>query len=273
MRSGEPCWLVVCSLRDVFREMVYDRAMREIFPRHCLRRYVEIPPHLCPRNMDMEYSYAIAPYRVESAGRVIEDYARRWLAFDLGNPDYPTLRAIGRYPARETYRGPHLRLWVVRRPVGILDTYGPRHPRLPCGRFVDYYHLHTLFPSGRSPAYEPLGSLAPSVSSSVAREEERAQGSPDDEADSPPPVVTSPSTPTTSVGGSPPGGSSPVDVPEALEPLERPRRRRRIGPPSLPSPTPPDSPEEAQSPSAPANNESAEGIADSSEGVVPSSSR
>ncbi|KAL8440627.1 hypothetical protein Emag_007873 [Eimeria magna] len=180
--------------------MVYDRAMREIFPCHCLRRYVEIPPHLCPH------------------------------------------------------------------------TYGPRHPRLPCGRFVDYYHLHTLFPSGRSPAYEPSGSLAPSVSSSVAREEERAQGSPDDEADSPPPVVTSPSTPTTSVGGSLPGGSSPVDAPEALEPLERPRRRRRIGPPSLPSPTPPDSPEEVQSPPAPANNESVEGIADSLEGVVPSSS-
>ncbi|KAL8444644.1 hypothetical protein Emag_005396 [Eimeria magna] len=187
-----------------------------------------------------------------------------WLAFDLGNPDYPTLRAIGRYPALETYRGPHLRLWVVRRPVGILDTYGSRHLRLPCDRFVDYYHLHTLFPSGRSPAYAPLGSLAPSVSSSVAREEERAQGSPDDEADSPPPVVTSPSTPTTSVGGSPPGGSSPVDAPEALGPLERPRRRRRIGPPSLLSATPPDSPEEAQSPSAPASNDSAGADAESS---------
>ncbi|KAL8441797.1 hypothetical protein Emag_006894 [Eimeria magna] len=64
MQSGEPCWLVVCSLRDVHREMVYDRALREISPRPNLPRFVEIPPRLCPRDMDMKYSYAIAPYRV-----------------------------------------------------------------------------------------------------------------------------------------------------------------------------------------------------------------
>ncbi|KAL8442446.1 hypothetical protein Emag_006461 [Eimeria magna] len=75
MKSGEPCWLVVCTLRDVHREMVYDRAMRQIFPHHDLRRFVEIPPRLCPRNMDMEYSYAVAPYRVESNAQVTEDYA------------------------------------------------------------------------------------------------------------------------------------------------------------------------------------------------------
>ncbi|KAL8442424.1 hypothetical protein Emag_006469 [Eimeria magna] len=71
MQSGEPCWLVVCSLRDVHREMVYDRAMQEIFPRHELRRFVEIPPRLCPRNMDMEYSYAVAPYRVEYEAQLV----------------------------------------------------------------------------------------------------------------------------------------------------------------------------------------------------------
>ncbi|KAL8455260.1 hypothetical protein Emag_000911 [Eimeria magna] len=76
MKSGEPCWLVVCTLRDVHREMVYDRAMRQIFPHHDLRRFVEVPPRLCPRNMDMEYSYAVAPYRVESNAQVAEDYAR-----------------------------------------------------------------------------------------------------------------------------------------------------------------------------------------------------
>ncbi|KAL8455638.1 hypothetical protein Emag_000531 [Eimeria magna] len=71
MQSGKPCWLVVCSLRDVHREMVYDRAMQEIFPRHDLRRFVEIPFRLCPRNMDMEYSYAVAPYRVESEAQLV----------------------------------------------------------------------------------------------------------------------------------------------------------------------------------------------------------
>ncbi|KAL8442559.1 hypothetical protein Emag_006358 [Eimeria magna] len=91
MRSGEPCWLVVCSLRDVYREMVYDRAMREIFSRHCLRRFVEIPPRLCPRNMDMEYSYAVAPCRVESNAQLTEDYARRPPAYEPLGPLAPSV--------------------------------------------------------------------------------------------------------------------------------------------------------------------------------------
>ncbi|KAL8451430.1 hypothetical protein Emag_002719 [Eimeria magna] len=220
--------------------------------------------------MDMEYSYAVSPYRVESLSRVTEDYSRRWQAFELGNADYPILRAAGRYPARSAYRGPHLRLWVARRPVGVLDTYGPRYPRHPSGRFADYFHLHTLFPSGRSADYEPSGSLAPSVSSSVAREEERALRNLDDEPDSP--VEPSPTTASTSVGGSPPGGSSPLVPPEALEPLERPRRRRRLGPPSAPSPAASESVEEVQPPSAPANNDSAGADAESSADVPHSTS-
>ncbi|KAL8440862.1 hypothetical protein Emag_007667 [Eimeria magna] len=91
MQLGEPCWLVACSLRDVHREMVYDRAMREVFPPHDLRRFVEIPPHFCLRNMDMEYSYAIAPYRVESDTQVAEDYARRWNAFHDKGMDYHSI--------------------------------------------------------------------------------------------------------------------------------------------------------------------------------------
>ncbi|KAL8440891.1 hypothetical protein Emag_007639 [Eimeria magna] len=179
--------------------MAYDRAMREIFPRHDLRRFVEIPPRLCPRKMDMEYSYAIAPYRVESDTQVDEDYACRWHAFGVGGLDYPSLAAVENFPTRPDYRGPHLRLWVVRRPVGILDTYGPRHPRLPCGRFVDYYHLQTRYPSGRSPAYEPLGIHAPSVTSSVEREEEERESDENDQG--PPAQNPSPaSTPSTSVG-------------------------------------------------------------------------
>ncbi|KAL8440659.1 hypothetical protein Emag_007843 [Eimeria magna] len=269
MKSGEPCWLVVCTLRDVHREMVYDRAMRQILPHHDLRRFVEIPPRLCPRNMDMEYSYAVAPYRVESNAQVTEDYARRWRAFVPGGVDYPTLRAVDNFPARFEYRGPHLRLWVVRRPVGILDTYGPRHPRLPCGRFVDYYHLHSLYPSGRSPAYEPLGPLAPSVASSVLSEEIRARGGVVEEPAPPSPVISSSSTPSTSVGGSPPGSTTPRQAPGAPEP---PRRRRRLDPESALFPATPEPVDEVQSPPAPANNDSARAGAESSADAPPSTS-
>ncbi|KAL8442205.1 hypothetical protein Emag_006588 [Eimeria magna] len=227
MRSGEPCWLVACTLRGVHREMVYDRAMRQIFPHHDLRRFVEIPPRLCPRNMDMEYSYAVAPYRVESNAQVTEDYARRWRAFVPGGLIYPTLRAVEVFPARSEYREPHLRLWVIRRPVAILDTYRPRHPRLPCGRFVDYYNLHSLYPSDRSPPYAPLSSLAPSVASSVVSEETRAQEGQVEEPPPPSPTISSTSTPSTSVGGSAPGSTTPRQAPRAPEP---PQRRRRLNP-------------------------------------------
>ncbi|KAL8443180.1 hypothetical protein Emag_006060 [Eimeria magna] len=261
MQSGEPCWLVVCSLRDVYREMVYDRAMRQIFPHHDLSRFVEILPRLCPRNMDMEYSYAVAPYRVESGAQRTEDYARRWRAFGPGGLDYPSLRAVDNFPARSEYRGPHLRLWVVRRRVGVLDTYGPRHPRLPCGRFADYYHLHSLYSSGRSPAYEPLGIHAPSVASSVMSEEVRPRGSEGYESEPSSPVSSSASTPSTSVGGSPPGNTTPRHAPGAPEP---PPRRRRLEPESALFPATPEPVDEEQSPSAPAHDNSAGAGADSS---------
>ncbi|KAL8444797.1 hypothetical protein Emag_005327 [Eimeria magna] len=76
--------------------------MLEIFPRHHLRRFVEIPPRLCPRNMDMEYSYAVAPYRIVPDAQVDEDYARRWHAFGAGGWDYPSLRAVENFPARRS---------------------------------------------------------------------------------------------------------------------------------------------------------------------------
>ncbi|KAL8452009.1 hypothetical protein Emag_002532 [Eimeria magna] len=93
MQSGEPSWLVVSSLRDVHREMVYDRAMLEIFPRRGLRRFVTWIWNI------RKYSYAVAPYRVESDAQVDEDYARRWHAFGVGELDYPSLRAVENFPA------------------------------------------------------------------------------------------------------------------------------------------------------------------------------
>ncbi|KAL8441402.1 hypothetical protein Emag_007208 [Eimeria magna] len=207
--------------------MVYDRAMRQIFPHHDLRRFVEIPPRLCPRNMDMEYSYAVAPYRVESNAQVTEDHASRWRAFGPGGLDYPSLRAADNFPAQSEYRGPHLRLWVARRPVGIwtLMDHGMRD----------------------SPA--------------AVREEIRARGSQDDEPVPPSPVISSASTPSTSVGGSPPGNTTPRQAPGAQEP---PRRRRRSEFVSALFPATPEPVDEMRSPPAPAGDDSAGAGADSS---------
>ncbi|KAL8443379.1 hypothetical protein Emag_005940 [Eimeria magna] len=214
-----------------------------------------VSPTFWEGNMDMEYSYAVAPYRVESNAQVTEDYAGRWRAVVPGGLGSPTLRAVDNFPARSEYRGPHLR------PVGILDTYGPRHPRLPCGRFVDYYHLHSLYPSGRSPAYELLGPLAPSVASSVLSEETRARGGVVKEPAPPSPVISSASTPSTSVGGSPPGSTTPRQAPGAPEP---PQRRRRLEPESALFPATSEPVDEVQSPPAPANDNSAGAGAESS---------
>ncbi|KAL8456169.1 hypothetical protein Emag_000004 [Eimeria magna] len=172
MQSGEPCWLVVCSLRDVHREMVYDRATQDIFPRHRLRRFVEIPPRMCPRNMDMEYSYAVAPYRVEPEAR---------------------------------FHAP-LVFWV---PMdhGIRDS-------LAAG-------LLTITIS--TPSTPQVGIHAPSVTSSVLSEEDRARGTQDDEPDPPSPVISS---------------AEHFSTPEPVD--------------------------EVQSPSAPANDNSAGADADSS---------
>ncbi|KAL8456154.1 hypothetical protein Emag_000016 [Eimeria magna] len=130
-------------------------------------------------NMDMEYSYAVAPYRVESDTQVDEDYAR----------------------------------------------------------------IH-----------------APSVTSTVEREEEERE-SDGDEQDPPAPDVFSASTPSTSVGGSPSGATSPRRAPEAQEP---PQRRRRLEPTSALFPATPESVSEVPSSSAQANDNLAGADADSS---------
>ncbi|KAL8442096.1 hypothetical protein Emag_006657 [Eimeria magna] len=209
MQSGEPCWLVVCSLRDVHREMIYDRAMREIFPRHRLRRFVEIPPRMCPRNMNMEYSYAVAPSRVEPEVQLVLIITELICAF-------------GWFDA--------LLVFWIPMDHGIRDSLA-------------------------------AGILAPSVTSSVSSEEDRARGKQDDEPDPPSPVISSASTPSTSVGGSPPGNGTPRHVPEEPGP---PQRRRRLEPHSALFPATPEPVDEVQSPSAPANDNSAGAGADPS---------
>ncbi|KAL8456111.1 hypothetical protein Emag_000061 [Eimeria magna] len=135
--------------------------------------------------------------------------------------------------------------------------------------FVDYYHLHSLYSSGRSPPYEPLGSLAPSVASSVVSQEVRAQGGQVEEPAPPSPAISSTSTPSTSVGGSAPGSTTPRQAPEAPEP---PRRRRRLDPKSALFPATPEPVDEVQSPPAPATNNSAgTGAASSADASQPTS--
>ncbi|KAL8442444.1 hypothetical protein Emed_007267 [Eimeria media] len=156
MLPNEPCWLVRCTLRDVYREMVFNRAMREIYPDHDLRRFVELPPSLSRHDMDPEYSYAVAPSGVESVAAVTEDYERRWHAFRPDNDEYPFQGAFGDYPARGNYRGPRLRLWVVRRSREARLFFGPRHPVGPNGGYVNFYPLHTRYPTGVAPPFDPL---------------------------------------------------------------------------------------------------------------------
>ncbi|KAL8443557.1 hypothetical protein Emag_005876 [Eimeria magna] len=232
MQSGEPCWVVVCFLRDVHREMIYDRAMREIFPRHRLRRFVEIPPRMCPRNMDIEYSYAVAPSRVEPEVQLV-----------LIITDF--ICAFGWFDA--------LLVFWIPMDHGIRDS-------LAAGLLTITISTPST-PSGRSPAYEPLGILAPSVTSSVLSEEDRERGSQDEEPDPPSPVISSASTPSTSVGGSPPGNTTPRHAPEEPGP---PHRRRRLEPHSALFPETPEPVDEVQSPSAPANDNSAGAGADPS---------
>ncbi|KAL8444271.1 hypothetical protein Emed_006314 [Eimeria media] len=222
MMSGEPCWLVRCTLRDVYREMVFDRAMICVYDNHDLRRFVEISRRYYPEDMDIDYSYAVAPYRVECEEEVVEDYARKWHAFRADRLNYLYLGRMGRVPARRDYRGPHLLLWVVRRPPEARFVYGPRHPMLPNGRFVDYFHLHTRFPSGRGPEYEPLAQFgAAEVGESTPSE------------DSEPSTALPPGSPRPSDASSPLPGTSPGSSPSAAD-LRRPwledppARRRRV---------------------------------------------
>ncbi|KAL8443309.1 hypothetical protein Emed_006914 [Eimeria media] len=42
----EQLWIVKMSLRDVYREMCYDRACRQLYPSRFLRRFVEIFPKI-----------------------------------------------------------------------------------------------------------------------------------------------------------------------------------------------------------------------------------
>ncbi|KAL8440664.1 hypothetical protein Emag_007839 [Eimeria magna] len=109
-QAMEQFWIVKMSLRDVYREMCYDRACRQLYPGRFLRRYLEVfpEPPFPPRGgpyrkshlldsfaylldahfrpcfsayLDLHRSYCMARDREEEE-RILEDYDRRWFAFD-----------------------------------------------------------------------------------------------------------------------------------------------------------------------------------------------
>ncbi|KAL8451153.1 hypothetical protein Emag_002885 [Eimeria magna] len=51
----EQYWIVKMSLRDVYREMCYDRACRQLYPERFLRRYMEVFPEPPSRDLPSPY--------------------------------------------------------------------------------------------------------------------------------------------------------------------------------------------------------------------------
>ncbi|KAL8444794.1 hypothetical protein Emed_006050 [Eimeria media] len=105
----EQLWIVKMSLRDVYREMCYDRACRQLYPSRFLRRFVEIFPKI-PEGRKFHFAYlplrcsfddhgfsvflylarSYCFYGGHTSKKSMEvDYARRWLAFVPDNSDYP----------------------------------------------------------------------------------------------------------------------------------------------------------------------------------------
>ncbi|KAL8453611.1 hypothetical protein Emed_000746 [Eimeria media] len=74
----QPCWLVRCALREVSREIAYDRSVLAIFPYHNLRLLwrslvgiilcvVDLCAPASPADdIDIQYAYATAPRRIDS---------------------------------------------------------------------------------------------------------------------------------------------------------------------------------------------------------------
>ncbi|KAL8441609.1 hypothetical protein Emed_007537 [Eimeria media] len=110
----EPLWLVQATLRDIHREMIYDEACRELYPDRFLRRFVEVDMPSDPDDVDVRRSHCLAPHTPELDREMEEDFYRRLGAFQYHNADYPTRRALGSWPERPDYAGPHLRLVVER---------------------------------------------------------------------------------------------------------------------------------------------------------------
>ncbi|KAL8454863.1 hypothetical protein Emed_000002 [Eimeria media] len=194
--------------------------------------------------MDCDYSFVLAPRRVELPEDVEEDWRRRYLAFHTpGNNDYPFLGSAGPprpLAARPRYRGPHLRLYVIRRPHGAHRVFGPRHPMTPAGRFLHYTFYHDRYPTSLRPRYRPAGNMLPGVAGMIGDDpryssSETESSSTASESDSEGSLPTE----STTVGTDSLPSLASVDVPQVPVPPRRhplpapavpPARRRRLGP-------------------------------------------
>ncbi|KAL8441079.1 hypothetical protein Emed_007621 [Eimeria media] len=165
LRPNEPPWIVQMTLRDIYRELIYDAACKKLHPQRFLRRYVEVSmpgrssgefcaclplllslfPTVSVDSIDWQRSHCLAPAIPETEAQMLQDYERRFFAFDLENRNYPRVGAFRSWSNCPGYRRPWIRLvveWVpstpesaeLRRNRDCRVRYPTELPRVPGAR-------------------------------------------------------------------------------------------------------------------------------------------
>ncbi|KAL8440626.1 hypothetical protein Emag_007874 [Eimeria magna] len=130
----EQYWIVKMSLRDVYREMCYAWACRQLYPERFLRRYMDVFPEPPSRDLpyrkphlldsfayplDFHFRSCFSAYLdlsrsycmlrdMEKEERILEDYDRRWLAFDPLCSEYPRRGKVNNWRDDPYYHNPSM---------------------------------------------------------------------------------------------------------------------------------------------------------------------
>ncbi|KAL8441232.1 hypothetical protein Emag_007349 [Eimeria magna] len=181
--------IVKMSLRDVYREVCYDRACCQLYLGRFLRRFSKVFPEPPPPLTNVPYSklhlsgcfacLVFVPFLSCSSGyqdlprsncmtwdketekQILEDYDRRWLAFDPLCSDYPRRGKVNDWKDNPHYPDPRLMMVIERtieRPRAARDLrvrFPHEVQRCPHARaylhrtvyVVDYKHVF-LYPTG-----------------------------------------------------------------------------------------------------------------------------
>ncbi|KAL8443315.1 hypothetical protein Emag_005944 [Eimeria magna] len=133
-QAMEQYWIVKMSLRDVYREMCYDRACRQLYPERFLRRNLEVLPKPPSRALPYRKSHLLVPFAYpldfhfrscfsahldlhrsysmlrdrEEEERILEDYDRRWFAFDPLCSEYPRRGKVKHWRDDPYYHDPNM---------------------------------------------------------------------------------------------------------------------------------------------------------------------